>query len=329
MVWFASEFASAAPKETLAGIDIVRAGRQWTVHWEAMRRYRRRLRGAFDVVVDEVNTIPFFTPLWADVPVVMLIHQLAREVWWYESGFPVNVLGFLAEAHFLRAYRNVPVVTVSASTSRDLRSLGFRGEISIVPQGLEPIPPTTTLKEREPMFLYVGRLSPSKRIEHALEALALFRKATGHGSLTLVGSGPDKYKQSLVRRVHNMGLESSVTFSGRVSPIEKCRLMASSHCLLVTSVREGWGLVVSEANAVGIPAIVYDVPGLRDSVRNESTGLIVPPRPSSMANAMLRLSEEPELYVRLAAEGQRWSSTLSFDTTASRFREVLAASASK
>ena len=98
---------------------------------------------------------------------------------------------------------------------------------------------------------------------------------------------------------------------------------------MVTSVREGWGLVVSEANAVGTPAIVYDVSGLRDSVRNELTGLIVPPRPRSMAEAMLRLTEDPQLYERLAVEGRRWSSTLSFDATASQFREVLAANATR
>ena len=49
--------------------------------------------------------------------------------------------------------------------------------------------------------------------------------------------------------------------------------MAEAHVLLMTSVREGWGLVVTEANACGTPAVVYNVPGLRDSVRNEETGL--------------------------------------------------------
>src|SRR5438309_1221353 len=127
--WFSASFRGASAEEDLDGVQIVRAGSQWTVHLHAFRRYRRRLKSRFDIVIDEVNTIPFFTPLWADVPVVMLIFQLAREVWWYESGFPVNALGFLAEAHYLRAYRNVPVITVSASTKGDLRSLGFRGEI--------------------------------------------------------------------------------------------------------------------------------------------------------------------------------------------------------
>src|SRR6202022_3092021 len=100
--WFGSSFPGAPAAETIDGVHIVRAGRQWTVHWSAFRRYRSRLSQSFDIVVDEVNTIPFFTPIWANVPTVMLIHQLAREVWWYESKFPLNVIGFLAEPLYLR-----------------------------------------------------------------------------------------------------------------------------------------------------------------------------------------------------------------------------------
>jgi glycosyltransferase involved in cell wall biosynthesis len=93
--------------------------------------------------------------------------------------------------------------------------------------------------------------------------------------------------------------------------------MAQAHALLLTSVREGWGLVVTEANACGTPAIVYDVPGLRDSVRHELTGLIVAPQPLSLFQAMIRVTTDPGFYSRLAAEGKRWSRTFSFDDAAS------------
>ena len=107
-----------------------------------------------------------------------------------------------------------------------------------------------------------------------------------------------------------------MVFWGRVSSGEKHRLMSQAHALLMTSVREGWGLVVTEANALGTPAIVYDVPGLRDSVRNESTGLVVAPQPPSLSDAMIRLMKDPALYARLAAEARSWSQTFSFDEAA-------------
>jgi glycosyltransferase involved in cell wall biosynthesis len=286
------------------------------VHWRAFRRYRGKLDRQFDIVIDEVNTIPFFTPIWSNVPVVMFIHQLAREVWWYESIFPLNALGFLVEPLYLRPYAWVPVLTVSVSTEVDLRRLGFKGPITVIPEGLEPVADSPRVKSTEPAFLYVGRMAPSKRIEHIIKALALFRHATGTGTLCLVGSGSQKYIQSLIRLADRLGVTDSIVFRGRVATSEKYRLMAMAHSLLLTSVREGWGLVVSEANACGTPAIVYDVPGLRDSVRHESTGLVVQARPDSLTDAMIRLTADPVLYGRLVVEARRWSTAFSFDETA-------------
>jgi glycosyltransferase involved in cell wall biosynthesis len=314
--WFSATFPGGAPEETLDGVRIIRKGRQWTVHWAAYRRYRRVLSQQFDVVVDEVNTIPFFTPLWAGIPSVMFIHQLAREVWWYESPFPINAIGYVAEPFYLRLYQKVPVVTVSQSTKDDLLRLGFKSRITIIPEGIEPIGELPAAKCSEPTFLYVGRLARSKRVGDILEAMAQFRDEAQQGSLWLVGSGSERYRESLVKRARHLGISDNVRFCGRVSPAEKHRLMAQAHALLLTSVREGWGLVVTEANACGTPAIVYDVPGLRDSVRHESTGLIVPPKTRSLSDAMFRLTSNRELYARLTAEGQRLSETFSFDESA-------------
>lgn len=311
--WFSASFPGAPPDETVDGVRLVRAGRQWTVHWAAYRRYRRVIAKRFDVVVDEVNTIPFFTPLWSRIPAVMFIHQLAREVWWYESPFPISAIGYIAEPLYLRLYQKVPVLTVSQSTKDDLQRLGFKSLITIIPEGIEPIGKLSTVKRPEPTFLYVGRLAPSKRIGDILQAIAQFRQETGTGSLWIVGSGSEKYRKALVKQAHGLNIANATHFRGRVSSDEKHRLMAQCHALLVTSVREGWGLVVTEANACGTPAIVYDVPGLRDSVRHETTGLVVPPRDRSLADAMIRLISNPELYARLITGGQRWSETFSFD----------------
>jgi glycosyltransferase involved in cell wall biosynthesis len=309
--------------EELDGVRIVRAGRQLTVHWNAFRHYRSSLRGRFDVVIDEVNTIPFFTPFWAGIPTLMLIFQLAREVWWYESVIPINAIGYVLEPIYLRGYRKTPAVTISWSTKQDLIKLGFRGPITIIPIGIDQVGPTRGEKASTPTFLYVGRLAPSKRIGHMVQALAQFRKATGTGRLWLAGSGSDRYKRALVNQARRLNVEDAVVFWGRVSEQDKYRLMTETHALLMTSVREGWGLVVSESNACGTPAIVYDVPGLRDSVRDESTGLVVPPKPEYLANAMIRLTTDTDLYSRLAEEGQRWSTTFSFDNAARLVEQAL------
>jgi glycosyltransferase involved in cell wall biosynthesis len=313
--WFSASFPGAASQEELDGFRIVRAGNRWSVYWQAYRRYRNATHEHVDVVIDEVNVVPFFTPLWTKQPTFMLIHQLAREIWWYEVMLPLNLIGFLTEPFYLRLYRHIPVLTVSSSTAADLRRLGFKASITVIPEGVETIANVPASKSTEPSFLYVGRLVPSKRIEHIFMALARFRSETGAGSLSLIGSGALRYEQSLVRLARRLGLEDHVTFCGRLSSSEKHRLMAAAHALLMTSVREGWGLVVTEANACGTPAIVYDVPGLRDSVVHGSTGLVVSPHPHHLADAMIRVTSDPELYSRLVNGGEQWSANFTFDET--------------
>lgn len=322
--WFAASFPGASPEESIEGVRVVRSGQQWTVHWKAFQRYRGRLRGRFDLVIDEINTMPFFTPLWAGIPVLVLIFQLAREVWWYESIFPVSAIGFLGERFYLGLYRRTPAMTISESTASDLRRLGFRREITVMPIGIDRAVATREYqKSAAPSFIYVGRLAPSKRVNDIINAFALFRRTTGAGELTLIGVGASGYTDSLKRLVDRLGLGDSVAFAGRVSANEKRRQMSEAHVLLMASVREGWGLVVTEAGACGTPAVVYNVPGLRDSVRNGETGLVVDSKPRAMADGMLRLWNDAALYVRLANEVRVWSSGFSFEvTTAAVRREV-------
>jgi len=303
---------------------LVRRGRQSTVHWHAFKRYRKELRLHFDAVIDEVNTIPFLTPLWADVPTYMFIHQLAKEVWWYESRLPMSVLGFLAEPRYLRLYRNTPTFTVSESTKADLLELGFEAPITVIPTGLEPIANVDAPKAEVPTFIYVGRICPSKRVNHVIDAFAEFTANVGSGQLWLVGDGKPTYLSRLKKHVSRLGLTRQVTFLGRLAISEKHQRMARAHALIMASVREGWGLVVSEANACGTPAIVYDVPGLRDSVRNQETGLVVQPSPAALARGMIQLWRDPALYRHLAKEALAWSSMFSFDLTVKAVRQRLA-----
>ena len=298
--WFTASFPGASEREVVDGVLFVRAGRQWTVHVRALTRYRRSLRDKFDLVIDEINTMPFFTPLWAGIPVLTVMHQLAREVWWYESVFPFNAIGYLLEPLYLRPYRRNNIVTISGSTKRDLLKLGFRGSISVIPVGIAPVRVAGAAKAAVPTFIYVGRFSPSKRIQDIIRALAIFRRTTGVGQLILVGGGNSRYARKLKRLAEKLGVYQSTKFVGYLTEREKQLAMAQSHALLMASVREGWGLAVTEANACGTPAIVYDVPGLRDSVRNNDTGLLVGPTPEKLAEGMRRLLTDERLQSRLS-----------------------------
>jgi glycosyltransferase involved in cell wall biosynthesis len=322
--WFSSSFPGAQSEEAVDGINIVRRGSQWNVHARAIQHYRGRLRGAFDVVFDEINTIPFFTPVWADIPHFVLIWQLAREVWWYESPFPINAGGFLVEPLYLRLYRHTPVITFSRSTRSDLDRLGFRGRITVVPPGIEPIAEFNGPKRAEPTFIYVGRLAPSKRVHEIVEAFAIFRHDQHRGRLQLIGSGPTSYTDALDRLAARLGVKDWYVQCGWLQGDAKHTVMAESHALLMASVREGWGLVVTECNACGTPAVVYDVPGLRDSVRHLETGIVVPPSPAKLAEGMARLLADQNMYQRMCESGRQWSKTFTYDAGFQLIRDVIA-----
>src|ERR1700737_3412116 len=321
--WFSASYPGAAAEEDVDGVHIVRAGRQGTVHVRAFWHYFRRLRSRFDVVIDEVNTMPFFTPLWADVPVFMLIYQLAREVWWYESPFPLSALGYALEPFYLKTYRRTPAMTISRSTELDLRELGFSSPITIVPIGIAAKPPVSMTKRAIPTFIYVGRMTRSKRVAAILRAFRQFRAGRMTGELWLVGEGPERCVMELRRLADRLGVSHFVRFCGKLQSAERSERMAQAHALLMASVREGYGLVVAEAGACGTPAIVYDVPGLRDAVFHGRTGLVVEPSPADMAQAMMTLFDNEPLYQQLRAGAMLASGKLSLDTSAHVLRTSL------
>src|SRR5215510_5674900 len=145
---FAASYHGALSEENVDGVRIVRKGNKYSVYSEAKNFYLHNHEN-FDIVVDEINTKPFNTPSFVHgKPIIALIHQLAREFWFFETQFPINVIGYLfLEKYWLRKYRNIPTMTVSQSTLEDLRQLGFK-HIKVVPEGIA-FEPLSTLPEKE------------------------------------------------------------------------------------------------------------------------------------------------------------------------------------
>ena len=123
-------------RELADGVEIIRRGGRLGVYREARRYWRREGDGRYDLVVDCVNTRPFLCPRFVgNVPIVAVVHQVAREIWRYETPWPISVLGrYLLEPAWLRAYRDVPVVTVSESSRESLAEYGLR-RVTVVPEG--------------------------------------------------------------------------------------------------------------------------------------------------------------------------------------------------
>jgi glycosyltransferase involved in cell wall biosynthesis len=280
---FASKVSGRAGQETVHGVDVVRRGGRLGVYRAARRFWAELPEGSYDVVVDEINTRPFLTPRFVRAtPIVALIHQLAREIWFYETRFPISVVGrYVLEPIWLRAYRDVPALTVSRSSADSLaRHHGWR-DVTVVPEGSTPHPVPAVPKEPEPTVVFLGRLVAMKQPGHAFRAFGQLAERMPQARLWVIGDGP--LLESLRRHA-----PPRVEFLGRVAADELRQRLARAHVLVATSVREGWGLNVSEAAACGTPAIGYAVPGLVDSIP-ASGGALVEPRPEALANGLVEL----------------------------------------
>ncbi len=313
-----SSFPGSQAEQTIDGVRVLRGGTRYSVYSYAKHTYLERFRDRDLVLVDEINTRPFFAPRYAGpmASVFAFIHQLAREFWFYETRFPVNVLGrFWLEDSWLRRYRAHPIITVSKSTADDLRAIGCR-DIRVIPEGrsvpvLDGVPP----KEARPTLIYVNRMRSAKLPGDALAAFGLVRRALPNARLWMVGDG---YLRPALERDAPEG----VRFFGRVSEEDKYDLLRRAHLLLYPGVREGWGLTVIDANAVGTPVVAYDVPGLRDSVRHQTTGLLASAgQPSAMAQAAIHLLQNSAEYLRLATNALEWARSFDWDASA---RKMLA-----
>lgn len=280
ITWFSAAAEGLPSEEHRDGIRFVRRGGRFTVYREAKRFWREHNTG-YDLVLDVINTRPFAAPSYVKgVPVVALAHQVAREVWFHEMPWPVAALGaFLLEPLWLRRYKRVPTLTVSASSRRSLAAYGLQ-RLRVVPEGVNrPRIPALPPKADRPTLVFCGRLVRSKRPEDALRAFAVVRERVPTAELLVIGTGPEEDR---LRRMAPAG----VRFLGRVPESVKYDVMARAHALVITSVREGWGLVVSEAASVGTRTVAYDVDGLRDSVA-AAGGVLCSPDPASLADAVL------------------------------------------
>ncbi len=278
---FAAAVAGRPERENADGVEIVRRGGRIGVYRAARRFWSEQPEGAFDVVVDEINTRPFLTPRWIrNTPVVALIHQLAREIWFYETPLPIALTGrYVLEPWWLHSYRDVPALTVSQSSAGSLRRYHGWRDVTIVPEGSTPHEIPEVSKEREPTVVFLGRLVAMKRPQEAIEAFELLRQHFPSAKLWMIGDGP------LLEKLRARA-PAGVRFLGRLQRDELVDRLARAHALVATSVREGWGLNVSEAAACGTPSIAYAVPGLVDSVQ-ASGGMQVDPDPQALGRALV------------------------------------------
>lgn len=323
---FTSGYENAPPYDWANGYLVVREGGRFGVYLAAAQ-HLRRYGDRYDAIVDFQNGIPFFAPFWAPAGTVVAcvfhhVHQAQFDMYF---PWPVNRVGRLLEGRVSRrVYRHCPLVAVSPSTRAEMRhQLGLRGPICIVPNGIDSLPRGHEPTSRTPHIAVITRLVPHKQLHLLVEAVPEVLHRWPDLRVEIAGGGPAR--QSLMAHVRSLGLEQAVRLPGRVPEQAKSDLLGRAWLTVAPSLAEGWGLTVLEANALGTPAVAYDVPGLRDSVRDGVTGWLVPPSQGlakPLINALDELTDLDRRHV-IAEQCRRWAGMFSWDVSAERLARVL------
>lgn len=325
VIWFTSRFPQSQKEETIESVKIIRQGNFITVFVLAPLFYFFS-NIKFDIVIDEIHGIPFFTPLYVRKPKIAFIHEVAGEIWNYSIPFPLNFIGSFIETNALQFYKKIPFWTDANSTIDDLVKYGIKRKNCIAiscpisNKALKKSP----IKEKNPTFIFVGRVVKMKGIENVIRAFFYILKEINKANLWIVGDGDKRYVKDLKEIISAYSITSKVRFFGRVSETKKLELIKKAHILLHASIKEGWGLVVIEAASQATPSVVYDVAGLRDSVKNGITGIVlVQNTPFQMAKQAVELYNNRKKYKIFQKNSLDWASSLTWDKAEKQSLELI------
>lgn len=330
-----AEYPGAGDKEPVSGAKVIRVGSsRYFQPFQALWYYIRNLRNKYDVVIEEVNGgAPYFCVFFGKQSKrFMLYHQLGRVNWLYEIPKPFSYLGYyilVPLATRLASLARVPLVTVSESTQDEMAKFGFNPErTNIISEGLQastvPIKSIGKIKKfAKPTVLSHGSMRAMKRTTDQITAFELARQKMPDLQMKISGSSSGAYGKEVLSYIASSPYKNDIEYLGRTTDEQKTVLMQRSHAILVTSIEEGWGLIVTEANSQGTPAIVYDVAGLRDSVRNNVTGVVAAENPSSLANGIITLLQDTKKYTELQEAALDWSKQITFEQSYKDFKKAV------
>ncbi|MGQ0642194.1 MAG: glycosyltransferase family 4 protein [Gemmatimonadaceae bacterium] len=303
------------------GMHVHRVGTRYTFPFHARAAYRRLSAAQpFDVIVEDINKVPLYTPRWVSpsrtTPVVALIPHLFGDTVFQEAPFPLASIVWLLERPIPRIYRRVPFQAISQSTADDLVQRGIpRENIAVIYCGIDTAhyTPALELRAARPTFAYLGRLKRYKRVDLIIRAFAALQIADA--KLEIAGAGDDRPR--LEQLTASLDLIGRVTFLGRISEAEKLSLLRRSWALVFTSPKEGWGITNLEAAACGTPVVASNSPGIRESVRDGETGFLVPHGDvAALASALRRLAQSPRDVAALGAQARAFARGFTWERAA-------------
>ncbi len=306
--------------EIIDGFEIHRIGSRSNFNFLVPSSLRILLRhNKIDIVIDDLNKIPFYSPLFTRRKVVPMLMHLFRKTIYHETNFLFASYVFFTESIIPFFYPSSKFIAISHSTSEDLRRIGVLNDIFVVQSGIPKIPKVAAESRQKNLIAYVGRVKKYKSIDHFVKAVSLIKNKRGVEAI-IVGDGDAKdYLVNLSNR-----LDVEITFTGFVSEEEKYRIYSSARVIVQPSIKEGWGLTAIEAQSCGTPVVCADSPGLREVVSSNKTGFLYPYGDIDvLANRVIELLDDEAKWQTFSRAAKEWVNNFSWDIAAEKIENIL------
>jgi glycosyltransferase involved in cell wall biosynthesis len=322
---YCCEVSGEPREEVLDGIRIIRGGNRNLFNFYVPLRYFTRFKKErYDIVIDDVNKIPFYTPLYVREPLLGISHHFFGKSIFLEAGRIAGSYVYGAEKLVNSVYKKTPFAVVSQSTLEEFLERGFpRENFTIIPNCITPqdFPMRVGPKNDAPTVTYFGRLKKYKSADHLLKAFAIVLKKLPNARLQILGTGD--FRPELERLAAELGIENEVKFFGFVSDEQKIELLSAAHCMVNPSMKEGWGITNIETNACGTPVISANVPGLRDSMSEGKNGLLYEYGDiDGLSSAIVKVLKDNGLREKLSYGAVAWARTFDWDDSATKMIEL-------
>ena len=319
----ASSFAGCKTEDEIDGIRIWRLGRLRfyypRVAWTTARATRN---GEFDIVVECLNKVPFYSPIYSAVPVLVVCHHLFGEVAFQQVSWPVAATVWITERLIPFFYKQLPFVSISESTRSDLIRRGIDSDrIRVDHCGIQH-PEIDTKRPRGMRVAYLGRLEVYKNVDIMLRACALLVEQFPDLEILVIGRGAAR--DSLEALAIELGIQERTRFTGFIDDRERDELISQTRVCVCPSEKEGWGLTIIESNALGTPVVATDADGLRDSVRDGETGFLVASRDvDGFRSRIGELLGNDALAIQMSERALAWSKNFDWDSAADAMAETI------
>lgn len=319
------------------GVGLIRLGRRARTCWPAVARHLRERRPDALISLGWIlNPAAVVAVALAHTRTPLILNEASSLSYKtrveHRHQLSLRILGRLARVLYPRA---AAVTGVSGPVVADLKhEIGLdplRVQLDVVPNAVdaEEVSLLSLMPDKElsatyaePVFVNVGRHARQKNLPLLLRAFRMYLAEGGIGILVLVGAGPDT--DELRKLASEFGLGENVVFRGRLTnPFPQ---VAAATAFVLSSEEEGFGLVLVEAMALGVPVISTDCPGgPREILRDGRAGLLVPPGDErALAQALRRIATDPALRSSLSSAGRRRAADFSPSTVARIWLDVLA-----